>query len=480
MAKAAGASAKDIQEAQKLFNKMKDYIVRENGEMDEATVAAIKKFQRESGMRETGTLDAGLLKALRTASSMGGPPKYQITLSGKTYLLTDADYKALIERVKNDFRKPMMRLKSSVVEARSIYDDMKKLNNDQYIVSFIINTANRTSLPSDSVVKNAEAMVGAAEKALNAGDFKVLGNMFPKAQKAADEARKAMKDYCSSVIDGAGSIVTGLEFVRDTSFFALGVLAVPATATLGLGAVATGAVAAAGTNAVESIATEVGKGIAGSSEGFGKATLNVLRDSSIGAAAGALTGGKAGEKFVGLLAKNLAPKLAGTFFQKASQAVVLKWITAYFRANGANILEGIVTDTLKGLKSSAQSMTWDAFAGIVAKQVLTAGIFSKFAKLGEVSSKAVMAKLPAKTVKDLVAQLGPKGNEKMLEETIGKVVDEFSKEGGGKIYDAILGSLTGKESPEVIEKKLVEEFAANRKLLDSIKDEVEKIAKKRK
>jgi ferritin-like metal-binding protein YciE len=60
------------------------------------------------------------------------------------------------------------------------------------------------------------------------------------------------------------------------------------------------------------------------------------------------------------------------------------------------------------------------------------------------------------------------------------VVDEFSKEGGGKIYDAILGSLTGKESPEVIEKKLVEEFAANRKLLDSIKDEVEKIAKKRK
>jgi peptidoglycan hydrolase-like protein with peptidoglycan-binding domain len=483
MAKAAagaGASAKDIQEAQKLLNKMKDFIVRENGEMDEATVEAVKKFQRQSGMKETGVIDGALLKTLRMAAGMGGPPKYQITLDGKTYLLTDADYKALIERVKKDFRKPMTQLKSAVAEARSIYDDMKKLNDDQYIVSFFVNAVHRTSLPSESLVKNAEALAGGAEKALNNGDFKVLGNIFPKAQTAANEARKAMKDYCSGVIDGAGSIVTGLEFVQAAAFTTVGILAAPVAASYGLGAVAAGVVAGAGTNAVESLAGEVGKAIAGTSEGFAKASLNVLKDTAIGAAVGKLTAGAKGEKLIEKIAEKVARQLTGGMFERASKKVVGEWVWKYLTNNGAAILEGVITDAMKANKSNAAGLTVDAFLQIVAKQVVTAGVFGKFAKLGEVSGKAVMARLSSKTVADLIKQLGPKGSEKALAEIVEKVVEEFAKESGGKVYDTILGALTGKETPEAVEKMIVDQVATNRKLLDSIKDEVEKIARKRK
>ncbi len=478
----AGASPKDILEAQKLFNKLPDFIVRENGEMDEATVGAVRKLQKMAGMRETGELDAALLKLLRQAVEMKDV-KYQIKLGGKDYFLTDGDYKSLIARVKTQFQKPMIQLKGAVAEARSIYNDMKKLNDDQYIVSFFVNAANRTSLPAESVVKNAEALAGAAEKALNNGDFKVFGNIFPKAQAAANEARKAMKDYCTGVIDGAGSIVTGLEFVRDTSFTTVGILAAPMVVPAGAGIgtmIAGGAAIGAGTNAVESLAGEVGKGIAGTSEGVGKAVLNVLKDSAIGAAVGGLTAGKAGEALIGAVSKRVAPMLTGRVFGYLGQQVLAKWVGAYFKANGANILEGIVTDCLKANKTSAAGLTWDDFYKIVAKQVITAGVFSKFAKLGEVSSKTLMSRLPAKVVKDLMSSLGPKASDKALEEAVGKAFEEFGKESGGKVYDAIFEKLTGKETPDAVEKMLVDEYATNRKLLDAIRDEVEKQAKKRK
>ncbi len=477
-----GTSSEVVLETQKLINQVtRQSRVKENGAFDRATQDAIRTFQQESGLRATGVLDQELVSLLQKTAKLGKPPKYEIKLGSKIYLLNEDDWASLIERVKKEFRKPMIQLRGAVEEARMLYNDMKKLNNDQYIVSFFVNAWKRKGLPPESIIKSAEAGLAAAEAALNAGNFSSFASVYRRAEKAANDARVAMKSYCEGIVEGAGSIVTGLEFVKDGSFAVVAVLAAPAAATtFGLGAVAAGVVAGAGTGAVESIATEVGKGIAGSSQGFGNASLNVLKDSAIGGMVGAFCAGKGADKIIEKLGPMIAKQMTGRFFEKAGEKAVVRWIGAYFKANGAAILEGIIVDSLKANKSNATGLTVDAFLKIVAKNVVTAGVFAKFAKLGEVSSKALMSRLPNKVVQDFLKSLGPGAKPADLEKIFAKAIEDFSKEGGSKVYDMVLDSLTGKETPEAVEKKLIDEFAANRKMLETIRDECEKQAKKRK
>ncbi|QYK40164.1 MAG: peptidoglycan-binding protein [Paracoccaceae bacterium] len=473
-------SSQVVLEAQKLLNKAsRQSRTPENGAFDKATVAAIKQFQIESGLRPTGVLDDKVMEVLRKASS-GEPPKWQVTVNGKVYLLTESDHRALIERVKKEFRAPMIMLKGAVEEARMLFDDMKKLRSDQYIVGWCIDAVKGIRLPSESVIKNAEAAASSAQKMLDAGNLKAFAIVFPKAQTEANKARAEMKAYVSSIIDGGEKIVTGLEIVRDTSFVVVGVIAAPVAASYGLGAVAAGVVAGAGTAAVETIANEVGKGIAGQSKGIGDASLNVLKDAFIGGSIGALIKGGAADKILAKLGPEVAKRLGGEMFKKASEKVVVQWLINYFKANGKDILEGVMKETLKAYKSNAGGLTVEKFVQIVAKEVVTAGPFKKLEKLGDFAGKELVGALSSSTKKKLLQSLGEKATDKELAEVMGKVFGEASKEIAGKVYDQVLSGSSGSESPDALEKKALSAFATNAKLIKAVEDECEKRGKRKK
>lgn len=472
-------SSEVVLEAQKLLNKSaRQSRAPENGAFDKGTVAAIKQFQIESGLRPTGVLDDKVMEILRKAAAQD-QPKWQVTVGGKIYLLTEADHKALINRVKQEFRLPMMQLKSAVEEARMLYDDMKKLRSDQYIVGWCIEAFKGAKLPSESVIKAAETSAGAAQKLLDAGNLKGFALVFPKAQAEANRARAEMKAYVSSIIDGGEKIVTGLELVRDVSFVTVGVIAAPVAASYGMGAVAAGVVAGSGTAAVETIANEVGKGIAGQSKGIGDAGLNVLKDAFIGGSIGALIKGGAADKILAKLGPAVAKKLGGEMFRKASEKVVVQWLINYFKANGKDILEGVMKETLKAYKSNATGLTLEKFVQIVAKEVVTAGPFKKLEKLGDFGGKELVGALSSSAKKAMLKDLGDKATDKDLIEVMGKVFGEVSKEIGGKVYDAVLSGSSGSESPEQIEKKALDAFATNQRLVKAVKDECERQARKK-
>ncbi len=469
-----------VLEAQKLLNKSAlQTRAPENGAFDKATLAALKQFQTESCLRPTGVLDDALMKVLRAAANKPNPTK-QIIINGKVYLFTDAEYNQLVKRIAKDFEKAMIVLRGAVAEARGIWDSQKKINSDQYIVSWCIEAYAGTSLPPESLIKTAEAGVKAAEAALKSGNLRDFSRIFPKAEKQANDARSKMKTYLAKIIDGGEGMVTGLQIVSTTSFVIVGIIAAPVAASYGAGAMGAAVIAGAGTNAVESIANEVGKGISGDSKGIGDASFNVLKDSFIGGTVGALVKGKAGEKIIAKVGPMVAKKLSGKLFEKASEKAVTSFLISYFKNNGANILEGVITDVLKEFKSNATGLTFDKFTGIVAKQVATAGVFAKFGKAGDVSAKALMAKLPSSTKKDLLKSLGDKAKEADLTPIFAKVFDETGKELAGKVYDKVLSSATGKETPEQIEAKILGEYATNKKLIDAVKAEAEKNAKKKK
>lgn len=473
-----GSSSEVVLEAQKLLNKAaRQSRAPENGAFDKATVAAIKQFQIESGLRPTGDLDSKVMDILRKVANQE-PPKWQVTVNGKVYLLTDADHRKLVDKIKGEFKVPMRQLQLAVTEARSLFDDMKKLRSDQYIVGWCIEAYKGVSLPPESQIKNAEKAVEAAQKMLDAGNLRGFSLVFPKASEEATKARVTMKKYLSAVIDGGESLAGGLELVRDSSFVIVAVIAAPVAASYGLGAVAAGVVAGAGTSAVETIATEVGKGIAGQSKGIGDASLNTLRDAFIGGSIGALLKGASAEKILAKLAPLVAKQLGGEVFKKASEKVVVQWLIAYFKNNGKDILEGVMTDTLKAYKSNATGLTFDKFIGIVAKSVVTAGPFKALDKLGSLGGGTLVKLLPSSTKKDLLKSLGANAGDKELKEVLDKVLGESGKDIAGKIYDQVLGG-SGGAAPDDLEKQIVKAFAANRQFLQAVEKECEKQAKKR-
>jgi len=473
-------SSEAVFEAQKLLNKSAlQTRAPENGAFDKATLAAIKKFQTESGLKPTGVLDDKLMTILRDAANRPNPTK-QVEIGNKVYLFTEAEYATLVKRIAADFRPAMTVLSGAVAEARGIWDSQNRLNKDQYIVAWCIEAYAGTKLPPESLIKSAEAGVKAADAALKAGDLKAFSKIFPKAEKQANDARMKMKVYLSKIIDGGEGMVTGLQIVSTTSFVIVGVIAAPVAASYGAGAIGAAVIAGAGTSAVETLSHEVGKGISGDSKGIGDAAFNVFKDAFIGGSVGALVKGKAGEKIIAKIGPLVAKKLSGKLFEKASERVVIQFLGNYFRKNGADILEGVITDVIKEYKSHAEGLTFEKFGGIVAKQVATAGIFGKFGKAGDVGSKAVFAKLSSSVKKDLIKSLGDGAKEADLLPIFAKVFEESGKELGGKVYDKVLSSATGTETPDQIETKILGEFATNKKLIDAVRAEAEKNAKKKK
>ncbi len=473
-------SSEVVLEAQKLINKSAlQSRAPESGAFDKSTIAALKQFQIESGARPTGVLDDKTMDLLRKAATAKAPD-LQIVLNGKIYLLTIAEHKALMTRVKQEFRPALTTLRSAVAEARGYYDHMKELNKQQYIVAWCIEAYNRKSLPAESLIKSAENGVAAAEKALESGNFKSFPPIFTKAEANANKARAEMKKYVASMIDGGGDIELGLQIVSTTSFIVVGILAAPVAASYGAGAIGSAVIAGAGTSAVETLANEAGKGIAGSSKGFQDAGVNVLRDAFIGGSIGALVKGKGGEA----LFKKIAPKavklLSGKLFEKASEKVVVKWLILYLQKNGAEILEGIMKETLKSFKSNSESLTVEKFCGIVAKELATAGIFSKFGATGDVSALAVLKQVGMKQRLEWLEELGDKASPGDVEKLFGKAFEESYKEWGGRVYDYVLGKLTGAETPSAVEKKIIDEISINKSLMKAMDQAVMTKSKKKK
>lgn len=472
-------SSEVVQEAQKLLNQAsRQSRAPENGAFDRSTLAAIKQFQIESGLRPTGVLDDKLMDILRKAAK-AEQPKWQVTLNGKIYLLSEADHKALIKRVQGELREPVQKLRGAVIEARANYDHMKALNKEQYIVSWCIEAWSRAKLPSEGLIKSAENGVKAAEQALASGNLRAFATIFPKAQTEANKARAEMKKYIAQMIDGGEGMATGLEFIRDGAFVTVAVIGAPVAASYGAGAIAAGIIAGAGSAAVESIAGEVGKHISGTNETFSDAAWNVLKDSFIGGSIGAIVKGGAADKLIKMIGPKLAAKIGGEMLTKASANATGKFMLNYLKNHGKDALEGIMKETLKSFKSTSQPLTVEKFVGIVVKELATAGPFKALDGLGQDKAfKKIFEKMSPKVREKALKELGSGATEADLFKTFSSVYGEFYKHSGGKVYDLVLGKLSGAEGPDKIEKELVQAFAYDAKLIADLEKECQKQGKK--
>ena len=139
--------------------------------------------------------------------------------------------------------------------ARGYYDDMKKLNDDQYIVAWFLEAA-RSGINLDEVAPEITAGEQAMEqlkKLVDGDDLGATEAATRTAQEKVDEAYRAILEYRDRQISAGKTTVTVLQVTETVCFtvFAVAggaVLAAPVAAGgLGLGVVSSGAIMGGGT-----------------------------------------------------------------------------------------------------------------------------------------------------------------------------------------------------------------------------------------
>jgi hypothetical protein len=425
------------------------------GDVTKAFLSTLKRFQVDSALRPTGKPDNKTLAALEFAS-VCSPPTKEIRIGGKRYLLTDAEYDIMQRKAAAQFRRDCLQaFKHRVIEIRSDWDHFHDLNNDQYIVSSLVDIFGGPSLPDLKYVLNAESALKDVIRALDSNNIERLRKETLKAEPVINKALDKMRSYRKGVIKSGGSWVSNLTFVKSAAFITLGVLAVPFTASLGAGAVLSGVVASAGTQALDSISTEVGKGFAGTSKGLKSAVTGVVKDTVIAGATGALSKGKYASKlFNGVGAKVLKRIPPGGVMSRISEKTTTKYVVSYMKGSAVKATEGAIQDGLSLVKTD-NKMTWDKFIGNVAKNLISGGLFTKLDSVLEPVANDIVKVMPKASKEALLKGLGDVATDKTL-------VDLF-KGGGEKIltgkWDAtveqVLKSSNGSESPEQLKRKVV-------------------------
>ncbi len=371
-----GTSSARAQEVQGLLYAAGYKVDNAKGYVTRAFVETLMRFQRDSAIPATGEADDLTMEALHFAS-ICEPAEYEIVLRGKRYLLSKSDYQIVQRRICAQFRKGTFHdMRWRVIEARTTFDTLKELKSEQYVVGWLIDSYTGATFPKESPLKAAEGELAKVEAALKSQDVKKLHAAIPPAEAQINKALAEIRAYRKSVIEGGGAWVSALEFTRTAAFTSLGIMAGPAVATLGMGAVATGFVAGAGTAAVEAIAFEVGKGLAGTSQGAGTATVNVLRDSFIGGTVGAITRGKYAEKVVKGVSGKVAARLSSGWARGVARSTVAKFTGRVLQNSTSNVLEGAMTDVLGQFK---------------AKETLSAEELEELRDGGEVSTEDLLA-----------------------------------------------------------------------------------------
>ena len=227
---------------------------------------------------------------------------YLFSYNGETYAMFENEYQSFVDsKISELNRAEILQMRLSVGATRSIWNHFKEINDDQYIVSWLVELTRGADLPAESFITNAEAAFNSVESALNSRSLSQITNSIESAEPIINNAIDTMSNYRDTMIEGAGNWIRGLGVTSTTSF---AIAAVAGGAVLGpvmvsyaggstvIGGVYTGAIMGGGTGLVSSSANELGEAIAGTQddEWLSDILYNTVRGMATGAVTGAIIG----------------------------------------------------------------------------------------------------------------------------------------------------------------------------------------------
>lgn len=469
-----GSSGSDVKRMQKQLNeRLKPSPKLEvDGKFGPATDAAVRDFQKKQKLKVDGKVgrdtDDVLFVALKP--KLKDPPEFFVTHKGKTVAFTKKEYQQAVDRLLAEIRRgPVLQIKIRVEEARSLWNHFNELNNDQYIVSWLIEATRSANLPSQSLIHEADKAQQSVESALNSKNIKALKNALEASEPTINKTLDVMRKYRMTMIKGGENWVSNLNITKTTAFTAVSIMAAPVAASAGASTLAAGVISGSGPALVESMSNEIGRATAGTkSQTLGGASWNIVRDSILGGAMGAVCKGKLGQKITDGVSKHVAKKIAGGVLTEKAAA---KAVGKYLKGSFEKTLEGAVEDAVKAMKN--EKMNRDMFFENVAKNILAGGALGELEKILDNAAPSITRKLQRSTkFKDVYKKISTAGRKELTDKQVETLVADAIKGPLSKSFqDATskaVDKMGGKESQKELREKMAENFLSDKKVIEKL------------
>lgn len=476
--------------------------VKVSGSADDGFVEAIKKFQKSKlkfkypdGVIDVNKktykklVDLATRKAGGDLDVGGKKEKYrEFSYQGKSYMLTEADYKKAVAEVS----KKLVRMADSLL---SQHETLEKITNDmhktiqgaeglmQSVCFFASAKWAGLDVPN---FKNQGKSYGAILQAKNAakkGDLVKAPKLLEAAQKALRAYDKELTTYRNKLIGGAESVVTALEFTRDTSFTVAEYIGTAVLMTRVRNPKVAKTSSAAFFAALKSGSTEVGEHMADPKKGWDKSAEKILVDTLVATATSIISNGFKGDS-IKKWAGSLAPKIAARPpFKQIGVDASKKYIEKVLSEGGQKIAKDGMTELMKTFgemtkkgrvptKKEVEKQILDYIAGQLAGKV-----FKKFEPATWKFSRSLETTLvdkEAKKLGDWFSKLPKTKRAKILHDIFKKNQEAIIKLGVGGAIDKVKPSAGEGE----IVKKATEHALTDKKLIGIIKKDLAKYEKK--
>ena len=470
----ANPSGDKLKKIQQMINKIVKPrpLLEVDGKWGNNTSNAVKLLQSIAKIKTSGEIDAEtavvVARAIKTGKVEKEQPKMYLKIDRKLIGFTPKEYERMKKEIIRKLRfGPLAEMRNAAHSAESLWNFFNKQNNDQWFVSWCIETTRGTDLPPKSLITNALTAYKKMEGYVSGGNLAKFHAEHPKSEKICNEAIGRMDAYREDMIDGGGNWVTGLQFTKAASFTFVGIFAAPvAASTLGTGALASAVVGNAAVAVTQSAAGELGNWSAGTANWTLKgAVSNVLIDGGVGALIGVFAKGGSGGKHVFEAAvTKVSAKLATKEGFKALSGSTVAKLTSYLLTEGAkSTTSGAIKDAAKAAKGDPK-MNGDKFIDNLSSNFLK-GV--AFGPLGKVISKFGAGKVSEKTkmniwhqaLKEL--QKKNKGVEIKLEDIdkktqamVEKLIATYAKKGMDLAVMEVVKKSKGPMDAKGLEKKL--------------------------
>ena len=157
------------------------------------------------------------------------PGYYRISPNPYVPVLSSEDLERARAQVRGILLNGIARVRQRIEDGRADQKRLKAEQDQQPVTAWFSHVAAWQWLPDDSMWDHAASTLAQAEAITDRGDLGPLAGALAKAERETVEAHHALYEYRTGSEEGAGSIVAGLEIVRDVSLAIAGVLATIAT-----------------------------------------------------------------------------------------------------------------------------------------------------------------------------------------------------------------------------------------------------------
>lgn len=420
-------------------------------------------------------------------------PMIEVDFKGKTFPLTEKDYKKLHKDLVTPlatYTKLLQNRMKTYLKIHESYLETGRLRNGylKAVSLAVVLKVGQVSLPDVGKATSAMSAVAAADRDVRSGKLAEAETSLTLAEKAVNAYMDEMNAFLLAVGQKSKQIGTTLEVTTATGFIILGAMGGSVLVAGGMTAAQAAAASAASVSALQSYISVVSRAALGQKIDLYEEVKAYVMDALIAGATAGMSS-KLPPKFVdkvcGKLASELAKKITGgsAFNTRALAPLIGRFLSGGSTGAITTAMEGVVKmmgEHAKSGKMPTEKEFIELSQGALLA-VLTGGLGKNLSTFNAKWTSKAGTEIEVKLVPDALKKLV--GNKTLTKADQAKVVGDVVDAVSGKLVEkgvtTVLGTISGSESPDKMV-SIAEKAVTDSSIKKAVEKETERSLKKHK